>query len=332
MKSQDWEGHSMEIVKIFYKWECLKANSVSENLFESTPLYEDDTVVLINIGNYPVIFIKREIDITKHKIKKGAIEVDFHRRLNLLDESRIYTGISITFANQESQSVKAFLGTIWLLLGNGDKFNETLDLPDTIENFVRIMDKKSNNIRDIIGLWGELFIICNQPEAYRKRFTDAWRSDSKNKFDFNFENCDLEIKTTLKSERIHHLSVEQLKPNGQRKLTYASLLLRKQENGTNLFDLIARIKPWLSREKFQSTLADFIGTTNTIDSDSNLITKFSESYALANLRYVKASEIPRPIIREEDLGFISDVEFSINLTQLILNPNNIEENPSSTKE
>lgn len=322
----------MGIEDIFDSWEYLKANQLSEDLFKSRLLYSDDAVVLMRIDNYPVIFIKREINITKHKIKKGALEIDFHRELNLEDESKVYTGISITFTNREPQSVKAFLGTIWLLLGNEDKFNESLDLSETIENFARIMDKKNNDIRGIIGLWGELFIICIQSEAYIKRFTDAWRNDSKNKFDFNFENCDLEVKTTLKSERIHHLSVTQLNPNGHRKLTYASILLRKQENGTNLFDLIARIKPWLSQEKFQSTLSDFIGTTNIIDSDSSLSTKFSEDYALDNLKYVKASEIPRPIIREEDQGFVSGVEFSINLTQLILNPKNTEANPSSTEQ
>ena len=324
------KSNTMGIEEIYVHWNYLKVSLISEGLFNSRPLYsDDDAVVLIMIDNYPVIFIKREINITKHKIKKGTLEIDFHRKLKLEDKSKLFTGISITFTDREPEAVKAFLGTIWLLLGNGDKFNESLDLSEMIENFVRIMDKKSSDIRDVIGLWGELFIICIQSEADKKRFTDAWRNDSKNKFDFNFEDCDLEVKTTLKSQRIHHLSVEQLNPNGQRKLTYVSLLLRKQENGTDLFDLIARIKPWLSHEKFQDTLADFIGITNAFDSDSSLSTKFSESYALDNLKYVKASEIPRPIINAKDQGFISGVGFTINLTQLVLDPNNIEINPSS---
>ena len=311
--------------EIYQKWYSLLAKKEQGNQYHSEALYSDNIVELINIADHPVIFVKKDIGTPIESLYSEMLEIDFHRRLRLIEDSLEYIGVSITFKKNDIESVKAFLGTIWLLLGNGGVYNQSINLQETLRDFVLIMGRRSQDIRDAIGLWGELFIIHIQPDSQIARFSSSWRSNPRNKFDFSFDNSDLEVKTTLKPERIHHLSQTQLRPSGDRKLTFASILLREQENGMSLFDLITHVAPLLSKEKSHEALADII---NSASSNPNLLKKFSEAYARDNLKYIIASRIPRPIIREQDQGFVSGVEFTTNLTQLVLDPKNIEMNPS----
>jgi hypothetical protein len=167
--------------------------------------------------------------------------------------------------------------------------------------------------RDIIGLWGELFIIAGSSNVVQT--LRAWRAGPFERFDFSSERGCLEVKATTRAERIHTFSLEQLSHRSGSSGFVASLLLQSAAGGTGVIDLARTIdaqakgQPLLTR-KLWTNVARALGS----DFSGRLDRHFSYTYAEANFIVYASSDIPAPNVPDDPR--ITDISFSVNLTSV----------------
>lgn len=86
------------------------------------------------------------------------------------------------------------------------------------------------------GLWGELFVMSRLRGF--QFWAPFWHKDPARRFDFSAVGRRVEVKTALGPERIHHFSHGQLFQAAGEEVVIASLLLRGDDVGLSLRDLI----------------------------------------------------------------------------------------------
>lgn len=102
------------------------------------------------------------------------------------------------------------------------------DIFEFFSNNSKLLKISDISKENIIGFWGELFLIFIMKES-REQLINAWHEDDDENIDFSFKNLLIEVKTTTKTERAHHFRLKQLT---HKKPTYiASFLLDKQSSG-----------------------------------------------------------------------------------------------------
>lgn len=103
-----------------------------------------------------------------------------------------------------------------------------------------ILEKARLSSEETIGLLGELFVILRilltlKPDSVNTDADDPtyfWKGSLKGKKDLELATCDIEIKTTTQSSRIHHFhGFEQLESNSERPYFVASLGLERDIGG-----------------------------------------------------------------------------------------------------
>ena len=110
------------------------------------------------------------------------------------------------------------------------------------------LDKKAS-LSELQGFYGELIAMYILKINYGVDISKYYQTEQKRKFDFSItDRKKIEIKTTTKSERIHHFLQEQL--NIQRfDVRIISIMLQKDDKGMSLKELI-----YECRELFASNL------------------------------------------------------------------------------
>jgi hypothetical protein len=176
---------------------------------------------------------------------------------------------------------------------------------DIFSNLLRKLSKEE------LGLWGELFIInlANDP----KFLINCWHIRPDDTFDFNAENFILEIKTTLKSERIHAFSLTQLNKNIELNVIVCSIMTSQIELGISVQDLISEIRdkiPLEYRIKFDEKL-----TFNYGASLLEFNSKFDYHYAKNSLLFFESFRIPKINSGEIDIG-VSNIKFYSTLEKI----------------
>jgi hypothetical protein len=198
---------------------------------------------------------------------------------------------------------------------------------DAIQNSIQsVKDIFSNLLRKLskeeLGLWGELFIIntSNNP----KFLIDCWHLRPNDTFDFNAEDFKLEIKTTLKSERIHSFSLAQVNKNIELNVIVCSIMTSQIELGISVQDLISEIRnkiPLEYRIKFDEKLTFNYGAS-LFDFNS----KFDSHYANISLLFFESCRIPKINSEGIDIG-VSNIKFYSTLEKIdVFDFNTIKKN------
>jgi hypothetical protein len=168
-----------------------------------------------------------------------------------------------------------------------------------------------------LGLWGELFLIANSKDV--DYAIKAWHVNKNDRFDFNDSKCKVEVKTTTRSERIHHFSLAQLDRLLINETVICSIMTCRVDIGTSIFDLyqaICKKATQVQMEMFKEKLFQIAGIE---------LAKFNSLFdfqmAIKSTKIYLAKSIPSIDSTCISLG-VNNVEFDTNLHNSI----EIEEN------
>lgn len=166
------------------------------------------------------------------------------------------------------------------------------------------------DIKELRGLYGELFTMHYFKSILEIDISPHYQSEDKMKFDFSFsDNKKMDVKTTLKEDRIHHFRNEQL--NSLRyDIKIVSILLLKDDKGLSLFNLIQDCKimfshsliTWINIEK---------AIKNYTDTELKSI-RFNQKHLIENIKIYDSSNIPR--LTEKTKDGIFNIEYDSDLT------------------
>jgi hypothetical protein rflaF_11939 len=165
--------------------------------------------------------------------------------------------------------------------------------------------------KELQGLYAELFAILyfNEQNCDLAPF---WQSKDKMKFDFSIsENKRIEIKSTIKNNRIHRFKHEQLLSDLY-DIKVISFMLQKNDYGYSLKDLVNDILI-----KFSYNLALVLHIENLIKNvdDSTLSSlKYDKTYTIQNIKVVNAEDIPH--FYEQNPEGVANAEYDCDLTSI----------------
>ncbi|WP_417603766.1 PD-(D/E)XK motif protein [Primorskyibacter flagellatus] len=151
--------------------------------------------------------------------------------------SGIYTLVSL--ANDDPDIIRVFLRLLEeaFLVPGAD--HSAAAVRDQILSIADLFTRLNDDLKDVVGLWGELHIIRTAQDMGAA--ARAWSSSARARYDFMTERFALEVKTTLKSLRQHRFSLEQLRPNADIRVYVASILLTELPGGEAACELIDEI-------------------------------------------------------------------------------------------
>lgn len=171
------------------------------------------------------------------------------------------------------------------------------------------MEGKVQN-SELQGLFGELFVIYFFKRSFNLDISNFYQSTNKMKFDFSVsETKKIEVKTTLKQERIHHFKNEQLN-NLRYDIKIISLMMQKDDKGLSLLLLIERCKNLFSNNlTMLLNIEKIVKTCDVSDLESVV---FNENHLIDNLKIYDSAQVPK--IQEKTVEGIFNIEFDSNLT------------------
>lgn len=190
---------------------------------------------------------------------------------------------------------------------------DNLNEEKLLKHFLELKDLFSNEKKisktELEGMFGELFAMYVLKINYGIDISIYYQKEDKRKFDFNLtDKRKIEVKTTLKPERVHHFIHQQLDTD-RNDIRVISIMLQKDDAGMSLLDLIKECKDLFSTY-FTIVVHLELLTKNVDDSELEEM-KFNFTYAKDNMKIFDASKMPR--LKEKDVDGVFNVEYDVDL-------------------
>jgi|GEM_PF-2737576 len=196
----------------------------------------------------PYLLFEMAKDDGQPDLKLKSVEVRFACpcEIQLRDGSALsgtYTLVSLT--NDDPDIIRVFLRLLEeaFLVPGAD--HSAAAVRDQILAIADLFTRLSDDLKDVVGLWGELHIIRTAQDVNAAAM--AWSSSACARYDFMAERFALEVKTTLKSIRQHRFSLEQLRPDADIRVYVASIMLTELPSGEAVSELIDEIYAALNK-------------------------------------------------------------------------------------
>lgn len=200
-----------------------------------------------------------------------------------------------------------------LILKNPKKMSskDVLDLFNSIDLIFKTTVEKEN--RELqIGLYGELITLKYLYKRGYINILEKWHSNFFSKHDIELDKSNrIEIKTTVKEERIHSFKHNQLTRKDVN-VYVVSCMLEYSEEGLSLFDLIAQIMDICNDYKKINSLQILKKKCGIDSNNKGLI--FNENFSYLKIKLFDSRCIPQ--IKEEIPETITHVSYDVNLSSV----------------
>ncbi len=185
-----------------------------------------------------------------------------------------------------------------------------------LKHFLEIKTLFSNDIKiskiELEGMWGELFSMIYLKKYFNIDISKYYQKEMKRKFDFSVtDKKKIEIKSTLKPERVHHFLHQQLDTD-RFDIMVMSLMLQKDDKGLSLLELM-KICKTLFANNFEVILYIERIVKNIDDNELDNL-KLNFEYAKTNFRIFNALRLPK--IKEKNVDGIFNVEYDVDFSNI----------------
>lgn len=140
------------------------------------------------------------------------------------------------------------------------------------------------------GLWAELIVMIaleNHVLAARR-----WHTDPNERFDFFAGTFGLEVKSCQDLERVHHFSLNQLRPPGDLNVWVASVVVRPDPQGQSVLDLLHELEVAIPDAAIRGNLRTMVMASGGIALQDDALHHFDTSLALSTLRMFDVRDVP----------------------------------------
>jgi hypothetical protein len=159
------------------------------------------------------------------------------------------------------------------------------------------------------GLWGELFVMsCVRGFRFWAPF---WHTEPTRRFDFSAPGRRVEVKTTIGVERIHHFSHRQIYALEGEEIVIASLLLREEDGGLSLRELIDGCRLALQDTPFYLKLEKAVRRAD-MEASSETGPVFDATEATKALAWFRSTDAPH--FRMPEPPGVSETRYKVDLS------------------
>jgi len=271
-----------------------------------------DCWLAVDVQAFPSFLLKAQSSDARSDIELRFVSVQFSRECEIATTNGSPARAAYTVVRLEENDpdlVRLFLRLLeeGFCGGRAPRTNRAIGV--RILELANLFSQIENSPKDVIGLWGELQVICEA--ASRENATRCWCQQSNAKYDFICDGFALEVKSTLKPRREHRFSLDQLRPSsGDLEVFIASLQLVQAQGGKAVFELIDEILADITDVELRMAFLSLCLAKGGSDIyRSNL--RFQLLARDAGIAYFAATDIPVPVV--EPSGQISNVRFDVCL-------------------
>lgn len=297
--------------------ELQQKDNVVNGYYAATALpFNKQYKIGISDDNYPMFFVPSTSTTFSVDINMEMINVYFGRVCKIYDKRNsegIYTIITLKTGDCDIQ--KYFIDIVCILLEQLPSNYSDATLSQEIQKLVNLFSQLLQPPQKTIqGLWAELLIIeqSKNPEY----LINSWHIDVHDRYDFNDGKDKIEVKSSIRPQKIHRFSVNQLNPNSDSNLLIASVNTSLVGQGINVFGLRDRICKKIQNLQIQSHLNEIILKTigNDISKVSDLY--FDYSMAIDSIAFFDAKDVPSISLDSIPMG-VTNVHFDADLSGII---------------
>ena len=185
-------------------------------------------------------------------------------------------------------------------------------ISEAVQKLVDLFRRMADAPRKAVaGLWAELLLIARSSDP--ARLLAAWHAIPEERFDFGHGIDRLDVKAASGGLRLHHFTLEQLRPVGPVTVLIASVLTERSEGGTSLNDLVDSIRARVADPDHLIRLDSVVAQTLGQDWRAMQQTRFDLQQAAQSLRFIDAAAIPS--VANPTPPEVSAVHFRVDLTQ-----------------
>lgn len=299
----------------------MNINEIYDRILESRNLshdnyllFEDENAFYGTDANANPVFVLESNNVNLAPQIQATNELRFlfniRTQLKINDAVVMKTVHILVYLATSDSDLKSFIRLTKAFRKEAD-IDNSISIRDFFSSLIALFSPKQTEISNIElqGLFSELYTIYYFSN-HGIKLNKFWHSEGKMKFDFSLNNKKrLEVKSTVGSQRIHHFKHEQL-------ISYLydiyviSYLLRKSDTGLSLQNLIDKIYEIASDD--YKTLALIEKYTTKVQRNELEHIRFDERCLLDELRFIKASNVPKFNERQPDGVF--NTEYDSDLT------------------
>ncbi len=165
------------------------------------------------------------------------------------------------------------------------------DVEKAVRAFVELFRATTRPpVHALRGLWGELLVLARSVEPTTA--IRAWHLAADERFDFGSGRHRLEVKTSTRSSREHHFSLDQLTA-ADVDVCIVSVQVEPSAAGRSLLDLVDEISERLSEADDTIRLHTTVGVVLGAEWTEYSSARFDDTLGTASIRFYRAETVPR---------------------------------------
>lgn len=254
-------------------------------------------VTAINSGHKPIIQQTRLLSVECNRLIQFVLSGEKKNALVHI----------VKCLSQKEKEKTLFLELLESIINYEVSDEEILDAFRTLSDFFKDRIEPSDN--ELIGLYAELDAMISFPSIQLEKY---WQSQDRMKFDFSITDAlKIEVKATTKPFRTHHFRHEQLVTDLY-DIVILSYMLRYDDEGVSLLDLINQVKPRLMHNPKKLLRIDRI--LKNVSEDRLKSLRFNPDYTREKRHFFYANDIPK--FPESTPDGVANAEYDCSLDNI----------------
>lgn len=277
----------------------------------------DDTAGLwlaVDAQGYPSFLLSTDPTDVRSDIELRFVGVRFSRNCEIaVEHNRSVRGTYTIVRLEENDPdlVRLFLRLLEEAFCGENAPRTNRAVGERILELANLFRQVENSPKDIVGLWGELQVIC--AAASRDSAVRCWCQHRDAKYDFVCDDFAVEVKATLKASRVHRFSLEQVRPTSELAVFIASIQMVQTQSGKAVFELVDEILMGIDDADLRQAFLGACLLKGGEDIYKSGV-RFQFLSRGVGIAYFSASDIPVPTV--DDVARISNVKFDVCLDAL----------------
>lgn len=230
-------------------------------------VFEDNKLYLLESKNtkYGFFYYNKEVYFGTNSVQKSTnpplitnkLELHFNIKINSIEDNQTFKSGEYDFIKYKGEVTADSFDIFYKICVSYAEDQNGMSLFDFFTTIRELFEQETTGFTNLIGTIGELILIKEIYEKYKKNISDGWhRVGNFSKFDFSFDKFNIEVKSTVKDEMVYTIKHSQLFNNQKIYIAIVSLI----ETGTNytlnnLIQFFSNNNAFKNNIKFQVSLS-----------------------------------------------------------------------------
>lgn len=287
-----------------------------EDAFIGQRIADDHPIWLsIDSESNPAVLLPAQADDLRPDIKLRSMEILFSRNCTVQattnHKSHVGCYSVIRLKENDRDIVRLFTKIIEERFCRDVSSKNNAEIAANFQEIAALFSRVDNSTNNLIGLWGELYLIEQSKDLVVA--VQAWSSRKTAKYDFVTDSFVLDVKTTLSPSRKHRFSLEQLRPKRNVQAYVASVSITEVESGRTVGAMVDSISAQIDNFEIRNSFLHrcLIKGGKDIYRSDLVLRPYPEEAAILLFR---VGDIPVPEVNNSDP--IDNVRFDVDLSSI----------------